>query len=123
MYGFGCIVPNGEDEKIPMKKRKDPDTGEFTGAEEKPIQWTSHCFAMNGDASNPQVKGVEGVLKTYRETTPLVEMWGPTQFNGFLKIMCDQLDTIQAEETQNNMKYTIMLILTDGSITERTKTK
>lgn len=49
---------------------------------------------MNGDASNPQVKGVKGVLKTYRETTPLVEMYGPTKFSGFLKKINDQLNTI-----------------------------
>ena len=58
MYGFGSILPNGEDPKIPMKKLKD-------GTEQKPVEWTSRCFAMNGDVSNPQVKGVEEVLKTY----------------------------------------------------------
>ena len=78
MYGFGGILPNGEDHKIPMTKVKD-------GSEQKPIQWTSHCFAMNGDVSNPQVQGVEGVLKTYKETTPLVGFWGPTYFCPFLK--------------------------------------
>ena len=77
---------------------------------------------MNGDASNPQVEGVEEVLRTYRETTPLVEMWGPTLFNGFFKIINDQLDTIQRKERQNNMKYTILLILTDGTIAEKTRT-
>jgi hypothetical protein len=51
---------------------------------------------MNGDAKNPQVKGVEGVLKTYRETTPLLDMWGPTTFKHFLRVINTQLDAIHA---------------------------
>lgn len=78
MYGFGGILPNGEDPKIPMKINKN-------GKEEKPIEWTSHCFAMNGDVSDPNVKGVEGVLRTYKETTPLIGFWGPTCFAPFFK--------------------------------------
>ena len=49
-----------------------------------PREWTSHCFAMNGNVADPQVKGVEGVLDAYMKTTPVVNMWGPTHFDGFL---------------------------------------
>ena len=83
MYGFGAILPNGEDPNI--KKRINPKTKE----EEKSYKHTNHCFAMNGDASNPQVKGLSGVLRTYRNATPIVEMWGPTEFSGFLGKMND----------------------------------
>ena len=34
MYGFGAILPNGEDPKIPMKQCED-------GTEQKPVKWTS----------------------------------------------------------------------------------
>ena len=77
MYGFGSILPGTEDPKNPKFKGKN-------GDDVKPIKWASNCFAMNGDASNPQVKGVEGVLRTYRETTPLVEMYCPSIFTKFL---------------------------------------
>ena len=73
---------------------------------------------MNGDTSDPHVKGVEGVLSTYKKTTPLIEMSGPTLFTRFLRKINDQLDTIQAKEKQDNMKYTILLILTDGTIND-----
>ena len=85
MYGFGGIVPNGEDYKIPMNINA-------KGIEEKPIAWTSQCFAMNGDTCNPQVKGVEGVLNAYKQTTPLIGFWGPTCFEPFLTQINDQLE-------------------------------
>lgn len=78
---------------------------------------------MNGDVSNPQVKGVEGVLKTYKETTPLLNFWGPTHFSPFLKQINDQLTVIQKDEKQENMKYTILLILTDGTVCDNKRVK
>jgi hypothetical protein len=89
MYGFGAVLPNGKNPKYPMSKGED-------GTEEMPVEWTSPVFAMNGDAAFPQVKGVEQVLRTYRETTPHLEMWGPTTFRHFLRIINKQLDEIDA---------------------------
>ena len=72
MYGFGAVIPGGRDDRIPSH-------------EKMPKAWTSHCFAMNGNVADPQVKGVKGVLDAYMKTTPVVDMWGPTNFASFLK--------------------------------------
>ena len=82
MYGFGAILPNGEDHSIAHMELKN-------GEKQRPIEWTSHCFAMNGDTTNPSVHGVEEVLKTYRDATPLVEFYGPTFMSPFLKQIND----------------------------------
>jgi hypothetical protein len=93
MFGFGAILPGGEDPKIPYQKNKK------TEKEEKPTEWTSHCFAMNGDVANPEVVGVEGVLGAYRKTTPIVEMWGPTCISNVIGQVNDQLEKIQEKQT------------------------
>jgi hypothetical protein len=76
---------------------------------------------MNGDASNPHVKGVEGVLEAYMKTTQIVEMWGPTYFSPLIQQVNEQMEAIQADECQDNMKYTILLILTDGDVHKKDK--
>jgi hypothetical protein len=78
MYGFGAVIPGGRDDRIPLYENK-------KGKMEMPKAWTSHCFAMNGNVADPQVKGVKGVLDAYMKTTPVVDMWGPTNFASFLR--------------------------------------
>lgn len=42
------------------------------GASLPPAYTTSHCFALNGNASDPEVAGVKGILEAYRcEPRPL----------------------------------------------------
>ena len=84
MYGFGAIIPGGKDESLPNRTNK-------AGEEEMPVEWTSNCFAMNGNAEFPFVKGVDGVLDCYKKTVPLVEMYGPTYFSHFLSMVNDQM--------------------------------
>lgn len=36
------------------------------GAALPPAGTTSHCFALNGNAGNPEVQGVKGILEAYR---------------------------------------------------------
>ena len=40
----------------------------------------SHCFAMNGNASNPEIIGIAGIVSTYRQTLKDIGLGGPTLF-------------------------------------------
>ena len=44
------------------------------------IDYISHCFPVNGQENNPEIKTIEGVLQTYRQTLPSIEFRGPTYF-------------------------------------------
>lgn len=44
----------------------------------------SHCFALNGDIFNPEMAGVDGVLRAYYESIKKVELYGGTQFSSIL---------------------------------------
>lgn len=58
-YGFGGIPP-GEKE-------------------------VSHCFPINGDQPNGEIKGIDNVLQAYRAVAPTVQMAGPTFFAPVLR--------------------------------------
>ena len=34
------------------------------------INGVSHCFAMNGNAQNPNIIGIDGIVQFYRSTLP-----------------------------------------------------
>ena len=87
-YGFGAKLPDGN---------------------------VSHCFPLNGNDKNPEVCGIDGVMKAYKETLSKVELWGPTYFSGIIK----NTSKIAKEEMEKNpYKYFVLLILTDGVIND-----
>ncbi|KAG2387833.1 hypothetical protein C9374_001427 [Naegleria lovaniensis] len=45
-----------------------------------PTGQVSHCFALNGNPSNPNSVGVDGILRDYRQALNTVELYGPTNF-------------------------------------------
>ena len=45
----------------------------------------NHCFAINGNPSNPSINSVFGILGEYRRTLPLIQLSGPTLFAPLLK--------------------------------------
>jgi hypothetical protein len=46
---------------------------------------TNHCFAMNGNPSNPEIQGIENIILAYRQTLPQIELSGPTLFAPLLR--------------------------------------
>jgi len=44
-----------------------------------------HCFAVNGNAENPNIKGIANVIKTYKQTLQHIGFAGPTFFVPLLK--------------------------------------
>lgn len=45
----------------------------------------SHCFALNGNEANPNVNGIEGIMRAYHNTLSRVRFNGPTLFEEVLK--------------------------------------
>jgi len=76
----------------------------------------SQCFALNGNIFDPECDGLEGVLDTYKNALNNVDLYGPTHFSKVLETVNDMCEGL--EVSQNNQKYMILLIITDGIIND-----
>lgn len=76
-----------------------------------PNQGVSHCFALNGNESNCEVSGIDGILAAYSQAVCSVELYGPTWFAPVIR----QAASL-AEKYQRQQKYFVLLIITDGAI-------
>mmetsp|Transcript_25825 Transcript_25825/g.40429 ORF Transcript_25825/g.40429 Transcript_25825/m.40429 type:complete len:564 (-) Transcript_25825:61-1752(-) len=88
--GYGAILPNKEE--------------------------ASHCFALNGNAQNPEVEGVQGLLDAYASSLKNVKLYGPTNF----KDIIERNEMLAREQSKEH--YHVMLIITDGAITDLRQT-
>ena len=87
-----------------------------------PPEWKiSHCFAMTGNPWNPFCEGVEGLIVAYKNTLNSIQLYGPTVFSEVLRTA----GTIVSRRTEAAIKagntslaYTVILILTDGVISD-----
>ncbi|KAF9110815.1 hypothetical protein BGX27_005847 [Mortierella sp. AM989] len=77
----------------------------------------SHAFALNGNPSNPEVYGVEGILDAYWRAHSFVELYGPTNFSSVIS------EATKIASHHEPYGYTTLLILTDGAITDMDATK
>lgn len=56
---------------------------------------TSHCFPLNGDRSNPELIGIQGIVDCYRATLQSIELSGPTFFAPLLKQYSETLNALK----------------------------
>ncbi|KAI9105421.1 Copine-domain-containing protein [Phlyctochytrium arcticum] len=89
VYGFGARFPNGT---------------------------VSHCFNLNGNP-NPEVYGVDGILQAYNQALGAVQLYGPTNFSPIINQVAQSLRDRQQEEGTGS-HYSVLLIITDGEITD-----
>lgn len=80
----------------------------------------SDCFAVNFEESNPSVHSWEGVLQAYSNCVPKVELYGPTNFAPVIATMRKQA---QLTSNKNPLIYHVLMILTDGEISDMAQTK
>ena len=73
-----------------------------------------HCYPLNGNPNDPEILGIDGILKAYRNVLSNTELWGPTHFHYFIDRLNDTVKQDIARENYNN--YNILMILTDGII-------
>jgi hypothetical protein len=83
--------------------------GKFNGSQE-----VNHCYPLNGNMDDPEIDGIDGILKAYRETLNNTQLWGPTHFHHFIDKLNNTVKQDIARENYNT--YNILMILTDGII-------
>ena len=99
VYGFGGIpsILNGRENNI-----------------------VSHCFNINFQ-QNPEIHGIENILKAYRESLSMVKLAGNTKFSFFLnKVISNINKDLKYKRKENH--YYILLILTDGVVNDLRET-
>ncbi|XP_065898751.1 copine-9-like [Dysidea avara] len=84
------------------------------GARAPQFGGVSHCFPLNFNFEQPEVRGVQGILDAYHYTVSAVEFYGPTNFSTIM----DKTMEYATHPTQNSQHYQILLIITDGVITD-----
>ena len=89
---------------------------------DSPDQSVSHCFALNGDIYKPECNGTAGVLEAYYNSMKHVDFFGPTHFNEVIRNVNGHADYSEMEISQQNQRYTVLLILTDGIINDMADT-
>uniref|UniRef100_A0A8C7DNF5 Copine-4 n=1 Tax=Oncorhynchus kisutch TaxID=8019 RepID=A0A8C7DNF5_ONCKI len=81
----------------------------------------SHDFAVNFDEDNPECSGIQGVVEAYQGCLPKIQLYGPTNIAPIIqKVASSASEEIHTKEA---MEYFILLILTDGVITDMADTR
>jgi hypothetical protein len=88
------------------------------GAKLPPAGAVSHAFALNGNPSNPEVQGLDGLMAAYDQALSSVTLHGPTVFSQILRLATARARGV----SQQNQRYTILLVITDGEITDMNET-
>jgi len=83
-----------------------------------PTGVVSHEFFLNGHPSNPYCAGVDGILQAYSMALQSVQLYGPTNFSPVINHVARFANESQGE-AQN---YFVLLIITDGIITDMAET-
>ncbi|KAL0425201.1 UNVERIFIED_CONTAM: protein BONZAI 2 [Sesamum radiatum] len=80
----------------------------------------SHCFNLNGSSSYCEVEGIHGIMMAYTSALFNVSLAGPTLFG---HVVTNAAQIASASVANNERKYFILLIITDGVITDLQETK
>ncbi|XP_053172497.1 copine-1 isoform X2 [Scomber japonicus] len=81
----------------------------------------NHEFALNFNPSNPHCQGIEGIVEAYRMVLPQLRLSGPTNFSPIINHVASIAAT--AAQTSSASQYYVLLILTDGEITDFDQTR
>ncbi|AQK85070.1 Protein BONZAI 3 [Zea mays] len=82
--------------------------------------YVSHCFNLNTATNDSEVVGVEGIMSAYTSSLYSVSLAGPTMFGPVINKAAD----IASQSLQySNNKYFVLLIITDGVLTDIQETK
>nr|XP_018902724.1 PREDICTED: copine-8-like [Bemisia tabaci] len=88
------------------------------GARLPPDGRISHEFYVNLSQNNPYCDGLKGVVDSYRSCIRQVQLYGPTNFSPVINHVAKF-----AAAYQDGSQYFILLIITDGIITDMEHTK
>ncbi|XP_041670575.1 copine-3-like isoform X2 [Cheilinus undulatus] len=87
-----------------------------------PNTWTvSHEFPINFNPANPFCAGIEGVVEAYQKCLPQLKLWGPTNFSPIINhVACFARQALRQNKA---LQYYVLLIITDGVITDMDLTR
>ncbi|XP_053183320.1 copine-4 [Scomber japonicus] len=91
------------------------------GAQIPPDYKVSHDFAVNFNEENPECAGIQGVVEAYQACLPKLQLYGPTNIAPIIQKVANSAS--QEVNTKEAMQYFILLILTDGVITDMADTR
>ncbi|XP_068612749.1 copine-4-like [Brachionichthys hirsutus] len=91
------------------------------GAQIPPDYRVSHDFAVNFNEDNPECAGIQGVVEAYQACLPKLRLYGPTNIAPIIQKVAHSAS--QEVHTKEAMQYFILLILTDGVITDMSDTR
>eukprot|EP00033_Pygsuia_biforma_P003846 GCRY01004214.1.p1 GENE.GCRY01004214.1~~GCRY01004214.1.p1 ORF type:complete len:521 (+),score=150.90 GCRY01004214.1:163-1725(+) len=77
----------------------------------------SHCFQLSPEGM--EVHGVDGILTGYAMALNAVQLYGPTNFAPSIEMACEYASRHCSQLSQ---KYNILMIITDGEITDMQET-
>jgi len=89
------------------------------GARLPPDGRVSHEFFLTLDPSNPFCSGLDGIMAAYYNSLLNVQLYGPTNFSPVIQHVAKFARTYQTDATN----YFVLLIITDGIITDLDETK
>ncbi|XP_058011632.1 copine-2 isoform X6 [Ahaetulla prasina] len=91
------------------------------GAQLPPDWKVSHEFAINFNPTNPFCLGVEGIVQAYSSCLPHIRFYGPTNFSPIINHVARF--AAQAIQQESASQYFILLIITDGVISDMDETR
>uniref|UniRef100_A0A672MEC2 Copine family member 9 n=1 Tax=Sinocyclocheilus grahami TaxID=75366 RepID=A0A672MEC2_SINGR len=88
------------------------------GAKLPPDGKISHAFPLNSDCENANCVGIEGVLEAYYDCLRKVQLYGPTNFAPVINQVAQC-----ASEVTDGSQYFVLLVITDGVISDMVQTR
>ena len=74
------------------------------------------CFALNFDEDEPSVNDIEGIMNAYKQGIAKIKLAGPTNFAPIINTAVNMAKDARVD--QINQQYFILLMLTDGMISD-----
>uniref|UniRef100_A0A673M2D4 Copine-9-like n=1 Tax=Sinocyclocheilus rhinocerous TaxID=307959 RepID=A0A673M2D4_9TELE len=91
------------------------------GAKLPPDGKISHAFPLNSDCENANCVGIEGVLEAYYDCLRKVQLYGPTNFAPVINQVAQYRSA--AAKVTDGSQYFVLLIITDGVISDMVQTR
>jgi len=89
------------------------------GARIPPQGQVSHMFPCNFNNQNPFVERLDGIVGAYTNAIRQIQLYGPTNFAPIIR----QTAAMARQQDINSNEYFVLLIITDGVITDMDATK
>ncbi|XP_059361515.1 copine-8-like [Carassius carassius] len=88
------------------------------GAKLPPDERISHDFPLNRNPQNPCCNGIDGIIEAYYQSLKSIKLCGPTNFSPVINHVARY-----AAPVKDGSQYFILLIITDGVISDMAQTK